>query len=47
MYFVGIYNRNADRSDLSVYTDKIKDEIIFVGKNYWWKIFIGNFIGFR
>ena len=37
----------ADEYFLSVYTDKIGDRIIFVGKNYLWKNSVGNSVSFR
>jgi hypothetical protein len=36
----------ADGNGMSVYTDKIIDEIISISKNYWWKNFIGNSVDF-
>lgn len=37
-----ITNRNC----LLIYTDRIKDEIISVGKNYRWNNFVNNSVGF-
>jgi hypothetical protein len=36
----------TDNKGLSVYTDKIREGIIFVGKNYRQKNFVGNSVGF-
>jgi hypothetical protein len=40
-------NRIADGNGMSVYTDKIRDEIISIGKNYRQKNSINNSVGFR
>ena len=37
----------ADRNGLSVYTYKIRDEIISIGKNYKRKNSVNNSVGFR
>jgi len=41
------YIPTTDGVMLSVYTDRIEDGIISISKNYRWKNFIGNSIGFR
>jgi len=40
-------DRIADENGLLVYTDKIRDEIISVSKNYRWKNSVGNSVGFH
>ena len=40
-------NRIANENGLLIYTDKIRDKIISIGKNYRRKNSINNSVGFR